>query len=64
VVELNNNRILMELYWMEEKKISLKKMKQMNQKKKHNFEGILVVELDNNRILKEFKWLNSITTEF
>jgi len=36
----------------------------MNQKKKHNFEGILVVELDNNRILKEFKWLNSITTEF
>jgi hypothetical protein len=29
-------------------------------KKKHNFEGILVVELDYNRILKKQEWINMI----
>jgi len=40
VVELNNNRILMELYWMEEKK--------------KLFEENVVDESEKNIILKEF----------
>jgi len=64
VVELDNNRILNEFYWMIKKEINFEGILVDESEKRHNFEVILVVELDNNRSLKKWEWINMITTEF